>query len=87
MISAFIREGTERYRIKANYVKKKKYFFFFFFFFFFLNEALTHVRLHPINTIKPRKKQSTTPLKKCKDYFVVYAAYDVAALLNAQELV
>ncbi len=79
MISAFIREGTERYRIKANYVKKKLV--------FFLNEALTHVRLHPINTIKPRKKQSTTPLKKCKDYFVVYAAYDVAALLKAQELV
>ncbi len=29
---------------------------------FFKNEALIHVRLHPINTIKPRKKQSTTPL-------------------------
>ncbi len=29
---------------------------------FFKSEALTHVRLHPINTIKPRKKQSTTPL-------------------------
>ncbi len=24
--------------------------------FIFLNKALTHVRLHPINTIKPRKK-------------------------------
>ncbi len=29
---------------------------------FLKNKAWTHVRLHPINTIKPRKKQSTTPL-------------------------
>ncbi len=51
----FIREGTEQCGIKVNYVKNTA-------FFFFLNEALTHVRLHPINTIKPRKKKSTTPL-------------------------
>ncbi len=31
---------------------------------FFLNEALTHVRLYPINTIKPRKKTVNHPFKK-----------------------
>ncbi len=31
------------------------------FLFFFYNKALTYVRLHPINIIKPKKK-STTPL-------------------------
>ncbi len=38
---------TMRIGIKENYVKN--------------NEALTHATLHPINAIKPRKKQSTTP--------------------------
>ncbi len=36
---------------------------------FFKNEALTNVRLHPINTIKPRKKKSTTPLTKSNAFF------------------
>ncbi len=44
-----IGEGTERCRIKVNDVKNNV--------FIFLNEALTRVRLHPINTIKPRKKK------------------------------
>ncbi len=31
---------------------------------FFKNEAWTHVRLHPINTIKPRKKPVNHPFKQ-----------------------
>ncbi len=45
----FLGEGTEQCRIKVNYVKNNVLFV------FFLNEALAHVRLHLINTIKPRK--------------------------------
>ncbi len=29
---------------------------------FLKNKALTHFSLHPVDTVKPRKKQSTTPL-------------------------
>ncbi len=60
IIGAFKGEGTEQCRIKVNYVKKCCCFFCFF------NEALTHVRLHPINTSLEKKKVSTTPLTHCQ---------------------
>ncbi len=62
MISVFIREVTEWCGIKVNYV-----------YFFFLNETLTHVRLHPINTIMT-EKNSQPPQKKL-----------LASLLRPQE--
>ncbi len=51
MISAFIGEGAEQCGIKVNYVNN-------YVILFYLNKALTHVRLQ---SIKPRKKMSTTP--------------------------
>ncbi len=54
-MSEFIGEGRERCGIKVNYVNIYIYFFFY--------EVLTHVRLHPINTIKPRKKTVNHPFR------------------------
>ncbi len=34
---------------------------------FLKNEAWTHVRLHPINTIKPRKEPVNHPFKLCSN--------------------
>ena len=40
---------------------------------FLKNKALTHVRLHPINTIKPSKKQSTTPLSIWRNESILFS--------------
>ncbi len=75
--SGFLKPGTrfstERCRIKVNYVKG----FLFYLFFFFLNEALTHVRLHPINTIKPRKKKKKKKVTHPFKYKYILLKYKV----------